>query len=247
MFHEHDKVNLTLFPPNLFFPRPLSRPRHPGKPSGRKPWSGSARLPLPHSSSSSRLHSPRRRCRIVPTTLLLSIATALLRALATSHRTVLGSAPPGWTQSRPSRPLSSSPCLVVTLSFLSTGTAGHSHAWVLTSASLLQLLVMQAKLPSLHGLPGLSRISLNWRSQSLLLQGRNHYTHLSNVSRPRLDLCHFSSLCTLAHSIFAAGYEPPPPSAWMCYRRFKTWAHTLSSGAAARRAGHCSFHRQRPA
>lgn len=104
MFHEHDKVNLTLFPPNLFFPRPLSRPRHPGKPSGRKPWNGSARLPLPHSSSSSRLHSPRRRCRTVPTTLLLSIATALLRALATSHRTVLGSAPPGWTQSRPSRP-----------------------------------------------------------------------------------------------------------------------------------------------
>lgn len=68
MFHEHDKVNLTLFPPNLFFPRPLSRPRHPGKPSGRKPWNGSARLPLPHSSSSSRLHSPRRRCRTVPTT-----------------------------------------------------------------------------------------------------------------------------------------------------------------------------------
>lgn len=147
MFHEHDKVNLTLFPPNLFFPRPLSRPRHPGKPSGRKPWNGSARLPC--LTPRLRLGSTRHAAAAAPSRpLLLSIATALLRALATSHRTVLGSAPPGWTQSRPSRPLSSSPCLVVTLSFLSTGTAGHSHAWVLTSASLLQLLVMQAKLPS---------------------------------------------------------------------------------------------------
>lgn len=103
MFHEHDKVNLTLFPPNLFFPRPLSRPRHPGKPSGRKPWNGSARLPCltPHL----RLGSTRHAAAAAPSRpLLLSIATALLRALATSHRTVLGSAPPGWTQSRPSRP-----------------------------------------------------------------------------------------------------------------------------------------------
>lgn len=247
MFHEHDKVNLTLFPPNLFFPRPLSRPRHPGKPSGIRPWNGSARLPC--LTPRLRLGSTRHAAAAAPSRPLSS---------SPSPRPCFGLSPrptgpssdqhrrAGRRAARPV-PLSSSPCLVVTLSFLSTGTAGHSHAWVLTSASLLQLLVMQAKLPSLHGLPGLSRISLSWRSQSLLLQGRNHYTHLSNVSRPRLDLCHFSSLCTLAHSIFAAGYEPPPPSAWMCYRRFKTWAHTLSSRAAARRAGHCSFHRQRPA
>lgn len=103
MFHEHDKVNLTLFPPNLFFPRPLSRPRHPGKPSGRKPWNGSARLPC--LTPRLRLGSTRHAAAAAPSRpLLLSIATALLRALATSHRTVLGSAPPGWTQSRPSRP-----------------------------------------------------------------------------------------------------------------------------------------------